>query len=473
MTISRKGFIGGAAAFAALRPWRAFAAEAGTEPNLRFGVVSDLHVRGKDGKFGTEAAAKAFAFFRDRGVDGVAIAGDIADDGLVSQLQCVADAWNEAFPGGKGLGGKPVEKLFVYGNHDLEGLIYNKSLKPAPGDVIVNDRAAAWERVFGEPYEPIWKKTVKGYSFIGAQWGNWDGVKGLEPYFRDHAAELRGEKPFFFIQHPHPKDTCHGPWAWGHDNGCSTKVLSEFPNAVAFSGHSHHPLTDERSIWQGSFTSIGTGSLRYVGSVFGRENAGPSSNDGFKQMPGLNSMEGKNGMLVSVYDDRIEIERLDFVNGGKLGADWVFPLPVAGAKPYDFKTRAAAAKAPRFPAGAKVTVSGPADGKDRKGRPARQLTVEFPSAMIGEGLSRARDYEVVAETEEYDIRRVAKAKRVYGPGYFKTPGCEGKTVKCVFSLDEIGVCKGPCFAPVVRFYVRAAESFGKESEPLVSEPVKL
>ena len=471
MAVTRKEFLGGAAALAAIRPWRAFAAE--EEPRLRFGVVSDLHVRETTGKHGTEIVDKAFAWFRDRGVDGVVIAGDIADDGLVSQLQLVADSWNRAFPGGKGLGGKPVERLFVYGNHDLEGLAYNKSLKPAPEDVIVNDRAAAWKRVFGEPYAPIWKKTVKGYTFIGAQWGNWDGNKEVEPYMAGHAAELRGDRPFFFIQHPHPKDTCHGPWAWGHDNGCSTRALSQFPNAVALSGHSHHPLTDERSIWQGSFTSIGTGSLRYVGSVFGRENAGPSSNDDFKQMPGLGSMEGKNGLLFSVYNDRIVVERLDFVNDGKLGADWVIPLPTAKSRPFDFKTRAAAAAAPRFPEGAKVTVDGPADGKDRKGRPAKQFTVSFPAAMIGEGLTRARDYEVVAETEEYDVKRVVKTKRVYAPGYFKTPKCEGKTVKCVFSVDEIGVRKGPCFAPVVRFYVRAAESFGRQSEPLVSAPVKL
>jgi hypothetical protein len=68
--------------------------------------------------------------------------------------------------------------------------------------------------------------------------------------------------PFFYVQHPHLKDTCYGPWAWGHDAGITTKTLSAYPNAIAFSGHSHYSLTDERTIWQGAFTSVGTGSFR-------------------------------------------------------------------------------------------------------------------------------------------------------------------------------------------------------------------
>ena len=38
----------------------------------------------------------------------------------------------------------------------------------------------------------------------------------------------------------------------------------EYPQLVHFSGHSHYPLNDPRSLWQGEFTAIGTGSLYYV-----------------------------------------------------------------------------------------------------------------------------------------------------------------------------------------------------------------
>ena len=194
--MTRSEFLAGAAALAALRPWNVFGALAPSarDANLCIGVISDIHVRARTGQFGTEHLIKALTWFRDRGVDGVVIAGDLADDGLVSQLHHVADAWNAVFPKGSG-----VEKLFVYGNHDIEGLSYNSKLKPAPEDIIATDRAAAWEKAFGEPYEPIWRKTIKGYAFIGAHWVSWKGVPEIERYMAEHADELRGDKPFFYI----------------------------------------------------------------------------------------------------------------------------------------------------------------------------------------------------------------------------------------------------------------------------------
>lgn len=464
--LTRKEFIAGATALAASLPparSRADAQGRGSSAALRFGIVSDVHVRSASGRFGTEHLVKALAWFRDRGVDGVVIAGDMADDGLVSQLRHVADAWNAVFPEGSG-----VEKLFVYGNHDIEGLSYNKQLKAAPEDIIATDRAAAWGKVFGEPYEPVWKKTVKGYTFIGAHWVAWKGVPGIERYMAEHAAELEGDKPFFYIQHPPPANTCHGPWAWGRDEGFAARALSRFPNAVAISGHSHHPLVDERSVWQGAFTSIGASSLRYVEPVFGRENSGPSANADLKQMPPIDMFSEKQGLLATVLDGRMVLERLDFSNDGKLGEDWTVSLPAGKDATFGFDARAAAAKAPRFAEDAKVSVEGPFDGRDRKGRPVSQLVVTFPSAMIGEGLTRAYDYEVAAEVEECGTRRIAATKRVYSPGYFNMPSRESARVKCVFALHELGTRRAPYLTPAVRFAVRAAESFGKASEAIYS-----
>lgn len=480
--MTRKSFLCGAAAFAAVRPWRVFAATgaarpitldiAGATPDLRFGVVSDVHVREAAGLYGTEALVKAFTWFRDQGADGIVIAGDMADHGLVSQLQCVADAWNRVFPDGRGLGGRPVEKLFIYGNHDIEGFRYSK-LTPPPDALIATDRAAAWERAFGEPYAPIWKKTVRGYTFIGAHWDGWKGVPSIEPYLKEHAADLRGDRPFFYIQHPHPKGTCHGDWAWGQDDGFATRALSPFPNAIAFSGHSHHPLVDERAIWQGAFTSIGTASLRYIDPVYGRENAGPSALDDLRQMALVDRFSGKEGLLVSVYSGRVVVRRRDIVNDGDLGPDWVIPLPATEPKPFDFAARGASAVPPEFPAGAKVVVRGPFDGKDRKGRAVRQIEVSFPAATAGDGRPRAYDYEVAAEVEESGARRIARSKRVYSPTYFLTPAREAGTVRCVFSLDELGTRKAKWLNPKVRFRVRAAESFGNAGRALASDPVAL
>ena len=51
-----------------------------------------------------------------------------------------------------------------------------------------------------------------------------------------------------------------------------TDTLSAYPNAVAFSGHSHWTLNDERSIWQGAFTAVSVPSLSCTGVMDGYEN---------------------------------------------------------------------------------------------------------------------------------------------------------------------------------------------------------
>lgn len=87
------------------------------EPNLVIGIVSDIHI------CGTESAVTfkhTLEYFRSPKVDGVIIAGDMADQGLEPQLKVVADTWYDVFPNDRGLGGKHTEKLFVYGNHDVE-----------------------------------------------------------------------------------------------------------------------------------------------------------------------------------------------------------------------------------------------------------------------------------------------------------------------------------------------------------------
>ncbi|MBR5052798.1 MAG: metallophosphoesterase, partial [Bacteroidaceae bacterium] len=103
-----------------------------TEPNLVIGIVSDIHLRGADT---AETFIHALEYFREHKVDGVIIAGDMADQGLVPQLQTVADAWFKVFPKNKGLNGKRTEPLFVYGNHDVEAHTWGGTIKSVGKEV--------------------------------------------------------------------------------------------------------------------------------------------------------------------------------------------------------------------------------------------------------------------------------------------------------------------------------------------------
>ena len=462
MNLSRRDFVIGAASWGALGGCRMFRADsnfrAGDAPRLRFGVVSDVH---QD----LAHLQRALEYFRSRNVDAVLSSGDWTDCGLISELENIATVWNRVFPANRAPDGHVVEKLFVTGNHDWEGQEYGKSTHnrfPDPDEfarhILRTDYAGNWERIFGEPYAPVWMKEVKGYTFVGAHWVG-DGKTlarscnghcetfntGIRDFYAAHGGEIDPSKPFFHIQHPHPKDTCYGPWAWGRDDGESTKVLSAFPNAVVFSGHSHYSLTDERSVWQGAFTSIGAGSLHYTGHPYdccrphAYENTGldPAS----KVMPELKANDGKQGMLVSVYDDAIVIERREFRTGLSLGADWVIPLPLSEKK-FTFSARAARTAAPEFPAAAAVRIA-KTRAKTRKFSKVEPVEkdaweIRFPAAVPQADL-RVHEYELTFVGEKGE----KAVKRLLAPGYHQPVSNEAVSAEVVCTVPADGVPAAP------------------------------
>ena len=94
------------------------------QPNLIIGVLSDIHIRDAQS---ADTFQHALEYFRGQKVDGVIMAGDLADWGLEPQLQVVADVWYRVFPDDKLPTGEHVEKLFIYGNHDMEGYTWGHS----------------------------------------------------------------------------------------------------------------------------------------------------------------------------------------------------------------------------------------------------------------------------------------------------------------------------------------------------------
>ena len=472
--LSRRELIGlgmGAFAFGKCGALSAFCGE--TPPRLRLGVMSDIHLTWNVDEPGSyERIEKVLRFYRDRNVDGVVIAGDIADWGFVDQLVQFAELWRKVFPDDRAPDGHRVERLFVGGNHDLCGPYEPYKWE---GRSIFEQKerfvktvgiGVAWEKAFGEKYESIWLKEVKGFSFTGAHWGC---EKGLSEFLAAHRAKINPNLPYFHIQHPHPLGTVYpGTFSknsWNYDHGAAKKVLAEFPNAVALSGHTHLSLTDERSIWQGEFTSVATASLSYVWHAPGRENSVPP-NKRTAQMPKINPWPWKDPdrghqlMCFDVYDDRIEIERLSAFDFMRLGPNWVVPTDAA-KRPYEFKSRQASLPPPEFPVGASVTVSKPFAGKDRAGKETQQVDVRFPTASAGR--SRAFEYEVAAEVESEGGWKTHLQKQVFSPTYHKSVAAEAKEANCVFATAELPQA-GAC-----RFVVTPLSSMGTRGKSIVSD----
>ena len=366
-------------------------------------------MRRKDGAVsfhGEGVFRRALEWLRSQGVHAVALCGDIADIGLVEELEAAARVWNEVF------GSSGVERLFVYGNHDWEGWRYDRRAKELWGDefmdhTIRKDLGATWRKAFGEDFSPTWRKEVKGYTFVGAHWiadhtrgTDERGVPQASEWFKANGQTIDRSKPFFYIQHPPLKNTSIGPWHWGRDNGEMTALFgSSFHNAIALTGHSHASLTDERSIWQGAFTSINAGSLSYTGVAYGdlapvyRENdtiAATPEEAGKRIMRRAGVWDGHHGLIARVYDDRIVFERRDFEDMWPLGDDWI--LPLGGGR-----MRRSTQPAPEFPVGAELEVR-KTRGKNRGvgNVPAEEqdvLEVVIPPANRT-GCGRVFDYAV-------------------------------------------------------------------------------
>ena len=257
--------------------------------------------------------------------------------------------------------------------------------------------------------------------------------------------------------------------AWGEDKGYSTAALSAFPNAVSFTGHSHTPLTDDRTLWRGAFTSIGTASLRFLVLFGGRENSfiwGERDND-FQQMPALTGRDAQHGQLVTVYDDRIVLERRDFANDLPLGPDWIVPLPAYASS---FAERAKNAPVPEFAAGAEVTCER-RKGKNRAKKETDQIVVTFPNVKGLEGGAHAFDFQVTVEAEDADRSKIWATKRVYSPHFYWAPEKDDETVSCVFACSEL---PPPNKVPTVRgrrfrFAVSPANSFGGHGAAIRSD----
>ena len=457
-------------------------------PELRVGVLGDVHLAGWDfggpgGGPSVERFRRALRYFDSRAVDGVVIAGDLTHNGEITELKRLAETWREIFPEDRRSDGGRVERLFAFGDHDVEKPFWYMKYRPdelkkpevvaylTTNHIAYIDRAKVWRDAFHEDFQPIVRKTVKGYDFILAHLVNLDEdgmrysdplhIPGLEEFFETNSFDR--VKPFFYVQHKIPKGTVGGPFQSGQDSGRTSAILSRHPNAVGFNGHKHRTATEELSLWQGAFTQIQAPGLASLLTAAGRENSkcsceAPCSTPP-QQMEPIDSIGGGHAMVVSVYRDRLVIERVDICHGGEpVAAPWTVPWPNDGSAAYE--RRGAVAPVPRFAADAKVSVA-KRRGKDRAGNETDQVVVSFPTARA----PRAYDYEVTAVLSKGVVTRIVSQKRVYSPRSYWPERYDTNDVVCVFGRAEI-----PDNHDSVRFVVRPMNAWGEPGEPIESKP---
>ena len=474
--------------FAALPGGFLFAAPRGWKhegkPNLVFGVLSDTHLRtmhGSSGRPGRNWPHKYFAaaleYFKKQNVDAVVHCGDFAHRGQVEEMRFHADVWRNVF-GGEG----PV-KLFVTGNHDVLGAEYGDFAKgnyPDPEErakhVLATDMAANWECIWGEKYESVWHKEVNGYHFFGRHWNvDYKDFAGLVNSSAAQCGLGEGTRPYFVLQHRRPYAELR-------------KALSAHGNAVSFFGHNHWSASNWNVIsLYGAFPCIqcpsceprGCAALTWDGyiSKVPLEGRGPEKVGA-----------GRQGFVVSLYDDMMVIARYDFTDGvSSLGADWVMPLNWGtgngergtGKHPFSKDELKMVIGEPQFHKGAKLEVSLDRIDKINKiektandnpvtpvnpvqENPASpKLCVRIPLAD-GNPDSRVYAYEVVV-IGEAGSQKLFKA--VYAAGCNMGIGHEtnGGVTTLEIAKDELPPGKSLTFA------VRPLTSLGTSGRPIITD----
>ena len=467
MNVNRRDFIGGTLAalgFSALPGGLIFAAppgwKHGGKPNLVFGVVSDTHLRtaNKGNGIGANWPDKYFAaaleYFKAQGVDAVVHCGDFAHRGQVREMEFHAEAWRRVFADGR-----EPEKLFVAGNHDLLGADYGDFVKNRYPDeaerakhVLATDMAANWERIWGEKYELVWHKDVKGYHFFGRQWGVDEG--NFAKFLRGQDATLHladGIKPFFLLSHARSHKVLY-------------RTAAKLRNSVSFFGHWHHSAANWNKIYFWGCPNIHVPCCEPRGGngLSGEGQISKARLDG-KEAGG----RSRQGYVVRVYDDMLVIERREFGEGGSLGADWVMPLGKYDPHPFSKDELKKVIGEPQFRTGAKLTVeiSNAETQRRREGEnessASPRLCVKIPLAD-GNPDSRVYAYEVVVVGDE-GASKLRKA--VYAAGCNMGIGHEPNGGVTTLDIPKSELPPGK----TLTFAVRPLTSLGTSGKAIATE----
>ena len=338
----------------------AAADDAAFSPVLRFIASSDTHIRddsdltarriGKMLELGYAAAEKDPSHNK---LDAVLIAGDLTNDGTETEFVKFRDVV---------FGSLKDDTRFlgvVAKNHDGYKMRRAKM-------------RAVYEELTGNDAD--FHVVIGGYHFIGLSASKNDlahYAAGQLVWLKkqlDEAVADDANRPVFVMHHEHVLNTVYGSTAyemWGVPY--FTSILRQYPQVVDFSGHSHYPLNDPRSVWQGEFTAIGTGAIYYADFCIGAARSYDTDDEYDVSTCWIVEVDAAN---------RIRLTGMD-VEAGEALCEYVLDNPADPAnRDYTPAKRKAASTAPVFPAGSALTVR--EDGDKR--------VLEIPAAQSTDGM---------------------------------------------------------------------------------------
>ncbi len=405
-------------------------------PVLRFSAASDVHIDDSGSAVEEKRLKELFSFTYElaegsgtpyKNYDLAAFAGDISNNGTLSSMKKAKSIMDKAVEEG-------TELLCMLGNHEFY---------TAPEGTVSRFRDA-----FG--VEERGHVVVNGFHFIYLSpdaSNGWDFSSSAAKWLSgelEKAAEDDPTRPIFVFEHEHVKDTVYGSQDWGVSALRAT--LKKYPQVISFTGHSHFPLNDPRSIWQGEFTALNTGTLSYTemglagvaeSSVF------PTDREGHYASSKANGSDAAWFYVVEAdASGAVRIVGYDLDTRTELVRYGIRTPSDPSSFRYNTKERIASSEPPVFPEGAKAEVSD--IGK-------RGFAVSFPAASSEDNVQHYR-IEVLNEG------KVVKKQYLLSCTFYADPPQK-------FTTELSGLPKNSS----VSVRVIAVNSFAVESAALTAE----
>ena len=293
---------------------------------MTFGAISDIHINGQVGGYNCNKYDKALQLLKKYAggkLDAVTIAGDISasyyDSSIGAAFTHITDARL----------GEDANVFFVTGNHDAQegewdalAQIYSDLGKYTAGDLPSSQHSRGNRHM-----------VIGGYHYIGVNMMDyWNSSEAMFvqqdlDWLAAELAAARADKPgqpIFVYVHAGVYGTTYGSDLYTGKHWGSKLIydyLADYPEVVTFSGHVHFPLADERTIYQGDFTSLNCGSVQYMAIEGGYLQTGSGTT-----MDASQSVSG--GLLVQVdKNNNLKITRLDFANDAVIKQPFYIPAP--------------------------------------------------------------------------------------------------------------------------------------------------
>ena len=294
---------------------------------------------GERGREGFRQLQELALQYTDRGLDAVFFAGDIVNNARASQVESFKDVYEDVLD--------PTRTPFIFclGNHDISaGRVYTyQALNMDVFYRILGDAYRTYDVENSDLQRGCIHQVVGDYHFIAVnpmdrgyicEAGDPSGAHyapELLEWLDRMLAKITTDQPnryVFVATHPmlrglaYGGDLVLGTMFWNTKE--LLEVLNKYPQVVAFGGHLHFPISDERSIMQDKVTNINCGAMSYMAI----------ENGNYRDMASVTVMKDassvSNGHLVQLDEDgNLRIIRMNFGLHTTIKDPWILPAPTA------------------------------------------------------------------------------------------------------------------------------------------------